>query len=91
MNRSIFFAVPCLLLFAACDHNAPVEEGNKKFALSDTMQHMIAVDTVRRCNIADELSLSGVVGFNENGVVKIFPRSSGQELARPAVLPRRGN
>lgn len=70
--------LPVILLLAACEHKVATEEGNKKFALSDTMQHMIAVDTVHRCNITGELSLSGVVGFNDNNVVKIFPRSSGQ-------------
>lgn len=67
-------------LLAACGKKEEKKEENTKFVLSDSMQHMIALDSVRYCNIQDEISLSGEVSFNENNVVKIFPRSSGQIL-----------
>jgi cobalt-zinc-cadmium efflux system membrane fusion protein len=62
----------------ACEHKVPVAEKSKTFVLSDTMRHMITLDTVRNCALESELSLSGVVAYNDNKVVKVFPRSSGQ-------------
>ncbi len=69
---------PAVVMLAACGEKAPVITPVKKFVLSDTMQQMIKLDTVQQCNVTGELTLSGVVSFNDNNVVKIFPRSSGQ-------------
>ncbi|MBA3828357.1 MAG: efflux RND transporter periplasmic adaptor subunit [Taibaiella sp.] len=80
MKQYIIFPVLAIMLFSACGKRKEQTEENKKFVLSDTMIKMIALDTVRDCNVADEISLSGEVSFNENSVVKIFPRSSGQVI-----------
>jgi membrane fusion protein, heavy metal efflux system len=81
------FVVAVVLLFSACSHKeeAP-DESNKKFSLSDTMMNMITIDSVQYCTMSDELVLSGVVGFNENNVVKIFPSNSGQVMKAPVSL-----
>ena len=77
-NALLFSLVCVLVVFVSCTHKeTPVTE-SRKFELSDTMMHMIETDTVRLCNIADEISLSGQVSFNENNVIKVFPRNSGQ-------------
>ncbi len=76
--KYILTALAGCILLTACEHKETAAPENKKFVLSDTMQKMIQTDTVRVCNISGELSLSGVIGFNENNVVKVFPRSSGQ-------------
>jgi membrane fusion protein, heavy metal efflux system len=78
MKQTIFIAVIGLIFFASCEHKEVAVEENKKFVLSDTMMHMIETDSVRNCNLGDEISLSGQVSFNENNVIKIFPRNSGQ-------------
>jgi cobalt-zinc-cadmium efflux system membrane fusion protein len=78
VNKHIITVLIATTLLAACGKKEQAPEENKKFVLSDSMQHLIKLDTVQYCNIADELSLTGEVSFNENNVVKIFPRSSGQ-------------
>jgi cobalt-zinc-cadmium efflux system membrane fusion protein len=67
-----------IVALASCGEKKEQKEVAKKFVLSDSMMAIIKIDTVTNCRIADELSLSGVVSFNENNMVKIFPRSSGQ-------------
>ena len=67
-----------LFYITGCEHKEPPIIENKKFELSDTMMHMIETDTVRISNIGDEISLSAQIGFNENNVIKIYPRNSGQ-------------
>jgi len=85
MKRSIILTLSLVTLLYSCEHKE-VKEENKKFSLSDSMMHMIQIDTVRNCNVADEISLSGVVSFNENNVVKVFPRSSGQVVESRVTL-----
>lgn len=78
-------AILSMFMLASCGHKEqPVE--NKKFVLSDTMRNMIQLDTVKNCNVISELSLSGQVEFNENNVVKVFPRSSGQVIESKVSL-----
>ena len=78
MKPSIIVVLSCLLFCVACENKEQPAEKSRKFVLSDTMQHMIQIDTVRSCGLTSELSLSGVVAYNDNNVVKVFPRSSGQ-------------
>ena len=47
------------------------------------MMHMIRLDSVRLCNLADEVALTGAVSFDENAVVKVFARGSGQVISAP--------
>lgn len=78
MKNHILPTLLGILLLAACGKKETPPAAPEKFALSDTMQHMITLDSVRRCSIGDEINLSGEVSFDENNVVKIFPRGSGQ-------------
>src|SRR5579885_1790195 len=78
-NLYIAFIV-AVVAFTSCDAPTPTAKAPAKFVLSDTMRHMIAIDSVRICNIDDETDLSGEVSFDEDNVVKIFPRSSGQVI-----------
>jgi cobalt-zinc-cadmium efflux system membrane fusion protein len=78
MKKYLALSLAAFTLLSACGKKEQQAQENKKFVLSDSMQHMISIDTVRNCNVADEISLSGEISFNENNVVKVFPRSSGQ-------------
>jgi len=78
--------VAALVVMASCTSKKEVHEDSKKFVLSDTMRRMITIDSVGTCFVDDALTLSGEVGFDENNVVKIFPRSSGQVLESKVSL-----
>ncbi len=78
MLQKIILPVAIILTLASCTSKTEVKEEDKKFVLSDTMAKMITIDSVKTCFIDDALTLSGEVGFDENNIVKIFPRSSGQ-------------
>jgi membrane fusion protein, heavy metal efflux system len=85
MKQYIIIAAFGCCVLAACDKKeAPAQ--SEHFTLSDTMQRMIQLDTVSVCTLDEELSLSGEIGFNENSIVKIFPRSSGQVLSTKVSL-----
>ncbi len=86
MKFSILISLICLGLLTGCSEKKEVKTAQPKFSLSDSMQRLIAVDTVSFCGISNELSLSGEVSFNENNMVKVFPRSSGQVIEASVSL-----
>lgn len=70
-----------LAMMVSCkDQPADPAPDLKKYCLSDTMKKMITLDTVQYCNISKTTKLSGQVSFDENKVIKIFPRSGGQVI-----------
>lgn len=79
MKQYLILLLSAVICCSSCEKKE-TQETTQKFVLSDTMAHMIQIDTVRFCNMSNEITLSGQVGFNENNVIKIFPRSSGQVL-----------
>lgn len=83
--KSLVFAPLFLILFASCGPKQTVV-ADPKFVLSDTIRNMMQVDSVTSCNVDDELTLNGKISFNQNNVVKVFPRSSGQVLQAPVSL-----
>lgn len=78
--------IAATLAAAGCKEKKEAKVEDKKFVLSDTMAKMIQLDTVRTARIDDAITLSGEVSFNENSVVKIFPRSSGQVVETKVSL-----
>ena len=87
MNKLTIMASLALLISAtACHEKQPEKAEVKKFALSDSMEKMIALDSVSNSFIATETSLSGEVSFNENNVIKVFPRGSGQVIESKVTL-----
>ena len=83
----LFLALISAFVFlAGCKRKEAAAEGPKKFCISDTMSKMITIDTAALSNITNEISLSGEVSFDENKVIKIFPRSSGQVIEAKVSL-----
>ncbi len=84
-----YFPVAALFLpvaFLSSCHQSETDPIPAKFVLSDTMAKMIELDTVSNCSIDNTLTLSGQVSFNENNIIKVFPRSSGQVLESKVTL-----
>lgn len=80
--KHFFPALAVLILFASCYGKKPQNTTTEKqpFTLSDTMAHMIKIDSVQLCGVSEELELSGEVSYDENKVMKIYPRSGGQVI-----------
>lgn len=78
MKQFTILSIIAAIALTACGKKEVKEVAATKFVLSDSMQKMITIDSVRTGNISDEVALSGEVNFNENTVIKVFPRSSGQ-------------
>lgn len=85
MKNNIILLFAAMSIFTACEKKKP-ETKDDKFVLSDTMYNMIKIDSAQIGNMDDEITLSGEVNFNENHVIKIFPRSSGQVVESKVSL-----
>src|SRR3954447_20732606 len=83
----LFTASVMVVLLASCyAKKQETPKADSTYTLSDTMAHMIQIDSVQLCNVSEELDLSGEVNYDENKVIKIYPRSSGQVLQSPFSL-----
>jgi membrane fusion protein, heavy metal efflux system len=85
MKQQQFYAIvftAITVFFFSCKSKIENEDnsGKEKICISDSMLHMIKIDSAYLSEISDEVKLSGEVNFNDNNVVKVFPFSSGQVL-----------
>ena len=53
----------------------------KESLISDSTMQLLKFDTVKLSNIDNQVKLSGMVSFDENKVIKVYPFSSGQVLS----------
>ena len=87
MNKSITIRIlMAAIILSSCHKKEEKKENSNKFVLSDTMAKMITFDSAKSCNIDDAITLSGEISFDENTVIKIYPRSSGQVLESKVSL-----
>ena len=91
MKYSIFSITYCLasvllLLLTACHQKEEVIQKPTNFCLSDSFQKMITIDTASLSSFDDNLDLNGEISYNENGIVKVYPNSSGQVLESPVTI-----
>ena len=82
MNKCLIVIILSGVLLISCKEQKKVEEKqeNLPFCLSDTAKKMIEIDTARIMPMEDEIQLSGEVSFDENKVIKVYPRSSGHVI-----------
>ena len=78
--KTLLTVMPILFALIACNHAADPKQIEKNVCISDSMIHMITIDTAKLCNVNNELKLSGEVSFDENKLVKVYPFSSGQVM-----------
>src|SRR5436853_5526881 len=76
--KSLLIGFIVIITMLSCNESVSNTPTDKRVCVSDSMVGMITIDSVKECNINDELKLSGEVSFDENKVVKLYPISSGQ-------------
>lgn len=75
-----------LLAFSSCGPGAPKEEARQAYVIPDSLMHRLVIDTVKMSNVTDAIKFNGMVDFNTDKVVNIFPLISGN-LQDVAVMP----
>ena len=81
MNLKHIAFIGIAVFFISCkEHKTEEKTEPTNFCLSDTAKKMIEIDSARTSAMEDEIQLSGEVSFDENKVIKVYPRSSGHVI-----------
>ncbi|RFZ90737.1 efflux RND transporter periplasmic adaptor subunit [Mucilaginibacter conchicola] len=80
MKKQFIYIGLALLGLTACQEKKTGTMETKQVCISDSLAKMVEIDTAKSTPMADELTLSGEVSFDENKVVKVFPITSGQVM-----------
>src|SRR5271168_2693857 len=92
MKKSIsLYSIPVLsslaLLLTVFSCNKPqAVETRVPYVVPDSLMKTLVVDTVKTSNITDAIKFNGLVDFNTDKVVNIFPLISGN-LENVSVMP----
>ena len=81
MKKLFFLTITSFLLIYGCKEKTISTTAPKQPLISDSLAKIITVDTVKRDQVEDDISLSGEVGNDDNTTVKIYPNASGQVLS----------
>jgi cobalt-zinc-cadmium efflux system membrane fusion protein len=78
-NKLSALAACCLVLslFSCESKNKPVEDVRQPYVIPDSLMNTLAIDTVKTSNITNAIKFNGMVDFNTDKVVSVFPLISG--------------
>jgi len=78
IKHSINTLTACYILFnlVSCKSNQP-EDVRQAYVIPDSLFSTLAIDTVKTSNITDAIKFNGIVDFNTDKVVNVFPLVSG--------------
>ncbi len=86
MNRSLLLSFfICLMAATSCRQEKKPAVVKEK-VISDSTLKLLQIESAVNAAVGDEIKLTGIVSFDENKVVKVFPFSSGQVLHINASL-----
>lgn len=82
MNKQTFLSLSVILItllaLQGCTNNETKKpEDRAKYVIPDSTLKNIKIDTVRRCQLVDAITLTGSVDFNQDNQVNIYPLVSG--------------
>ncbi|MVN21887.1 efflux RND transporter periplasmic adaptor subunit [Mucilaginibacter arboris] len=74
--RTVTFCLVLLNLFS-CKRTETTSDARAPYVIPDSLWKTLAIDTVKTSNIIDVINFNGIVDFNTNNVVNVFPLVSG--------------
>jgi cobalt-zinc-cadmium efflux system membrane fusion protein len=84
MNKSIiqnsiplFSSLALLLTVFSCNKPEATDDMRTPYVIPDSLMKTLIVDTVKTSNIKDAIKFNGLVDFNTDKVVNVFPLISG--------------
>jgi len=80
MKQLLYIAFATLTIAGCSSRSQTANNPHAPACVSDSLAHIIKIDTAYTGNICDELKLSGEISFDDNKVVRVFPFSSGQVI-----------
>jgi len=72
-----FLIVVSFFSLTACNEAAEKKEERQQYVIPDSLLKTLKIDTVQTCPLVDAITLTGMVDFNQDKQVNIYPLVSG--------------
>ena len=88
LKNSINAIIPCILfaLFSCSSKDDQNQDIRQPYVIPDSLRNTLLIDTVKTSNITNALKFNGIVDFNTDKVVNVFPLISGN-VTNVNVMP----
>jgi len=86
MNRNVLIFSVCTLLLVSCNAHKEADTKPKGIFLTDSLKHVVSLDTIQCLPLSDELTLNGKVDFNQEEVARVSPLLGGTVTSVRAEL-----
>jgi len=61
----------------SCNNNAKKNQDDRKYVIPDSLMKKLSVDTAKKCQLVNSITLTGQVDFNQDHVIKLYSPVSG--------------
>ena len=88
IQYSIYTLTSCLILtnLVSCTSDNTEQEVRQPYVVPDSLMRTLTVDTVKNSNVTDAIKFNGIVDFNTDKVINVFPLVSGN-VTGVTVMP----
>lgn len=84
--RNSIGIITALCLLFSCKSNEPDSDVRQTYIVPDSLMRTLAIDTVKTSNITNAIKFNGIVDFNTDKVINVFPLVSGN-VEKIHVMP----
>ena len=88
IQYSIYTLTSCLILtnLVSCTSDNTEQDVRQPYVVPDSLMRTLTVDTVKNSNVTDAIKFNGIVDFNTDKVINVFPLVSGN-VTGVTVMP----
>jgi len=88
IKYSLYTLTACFIIanIVSCKSNENNDDARQPYVIPDSLMRTLVVDTVKTSNITDAIKFNGIVDFNTDKVINVFPLVSGN-VTGVTVMP----
>jgi cobalt-zinc-cadmium efflux system membrane fusion protein len=88
INYGIYVLTACAMAVSliSCSSEPPADDAREPYVMPDSLLRTLIIDTVKISNITDAIKFNGMVDFNQDKVINVFPLVSGN-VSGISVMP----
>lgn len=88
IKHSLYTLTACFIIanVVSCKSNENNDDARQPYVIPDSLMRTLVIDTVKTSNITDAIKFNGIVDFNTDKVINVFPLVSGN-VSDITVMP----
>jgi cobalt-zinc-cadmium efflux system membrane fusion protein len=88
LKYGIYLVTACSIAVSlySCSSTPPADDVRQPYVMPDSLLRTLIIDTVKTSNITDAIKFNGIVDFNQDKVINVFPLVSGN-VSGITVMP----